>query len=700
VSDNINQDIAIRGEGNIVVGKGDVIINPIPPAEERLRHDLRILLKNVETTWIKGVLEKSVHEAALLDLGMELRAEAVDNPWRMVMESPDQSRETLPRGRKIKDIFYEANGLLLILGEPGSGKTTTLLQLARDLIADVDQAFTQPVSVILNLSTWTNKQQPLDEWLIAELNSKYRLPKKDGQRWLKERRILPLLDGLDEVRAENRAACVEKINQLVVDYGLQGLVVCSRIKDYTDLNVRLAFYRAIYIQPLSPEQVDEYLQRAGEKLASLRATLQADEALRSMAQSPLILNIMSLAYQNTSAEDLNNPALNTDRARRKHLFDTYIARMFSRKAGARPYSDEQTKSWLSWLSGNMQWHNQDVFMIENLQPSWLSARHWKWLYLLASRLVSGVSVVLILELATQLNWLSYLTFGLIVGLTIGFIDVLRFEWLQKPTGMGKLLAFWRPVINIVVIGLIVGLIYGMVFDLIDKLFFGLIFGFMFGLRGSRQSPEIDIQTVEALLWSWRKASVGGLMGVGVGLIYGAILGLSESPGYAPSVRLYHVGQEVLFVSLTLGPVAMLLNGLRREIIETKSVPNQGIWLSTRNAIFGGLLVGISVGLSVGLINVTYLSNALSVLLALVSIASIGFGLLGALWYGGLDVIQHYTLRLILVIQRHTPANYARFLDYAVDRIFLQKVGGGYRFIHRLLLEHFADMDIELSSIKA
>ena len=31
------------------------------------------------------------------------------------------------------------------------------------------------------------------------------------------------------------------------------------------------------------------------------------------------------------------------------------------------------------------------------------------------------------------------------------------------------------------------------------------------------------------------------------------------------------------------------------------------------------------------------------------------------------------------------------LDYAVDRIFLQKVGGGYRFIHRLLLEHFAEM---------
>ncbi|NEO16045.1 MULTISPECIES: hypothetical protein [unclassified Moorena] len=39
-------------------------------------------------------------------------------------------------------------------------------------------------------------------------------------------------------------------------------------------------------------------------------------------------------------------------------------------------------------------------------------------------------------------------------------------------------------------------------------------------------------------------------------------------------------------------------------------------------------------------------------------------------------------------------NYARFLDYAADRIFLQKVGGGYIFIHRMLMEHFAQMKPE------
>lgn len=637
MSDNISQDVAIRGEGNIVVGKGDVVFNPIPPAEARLRHDLGVLVKNVENTWINGVLEKSVHEAALLELGMELREEAIDNPWRMVMERPDQSREALPHGRKIKDIFDEANRLLLILGEPGSGKTTTLLQLARDLIAEVDEAFTQPIPVILNLSTWTDKRQPLDEWLIGELNSKYRLPKKDGKKWLTDRRILPLLDGLDEVKVENRAACVEKVNKLVNDYGLQGLVVCSRVKDYTDLDVRLAFYRAIYLQPLTPEQVDKYLKK--DKLADLRATLQNDGALQEMAQSPLILNIMSLAYQDTSSEKLSDPELNTREARIKHLFDTYINRMFNRKGGKQDFEPEQTKQRLSWLARNMQLHNQDVFLMENLQPSWLQSRRWRFIYTLASRLLGGLSIGLIIGLI----W------GLIGGLTLGL--------------------FW---------GLIGGLIWG--------LGLGLFNGLIFEMQGNRKNLMNDIKTVEALRWDWSKALKGGLIsGLVGGLILLLIVGLSIG-----RVNLFLLLVDLMISGLFFGPVGAVFFGLSPEIIETKTTPNQGIRLSIGYAIVGGLIVGLSLGLVSGIF-VVGLINEPSFGLSAGLIFGLFFGLVGALWYGGLHVIQHYTLRLILIIQGHTPCNYARFLDYAVDHIFLQKVAGGYRFIHRMLLEHFANM---------
>ena len=59
---------------------------------------------------------------------------------------------------------------------------------------------------------------------------------------------------------------------------------------------------------------------------------------------------------------------------------------------------------------------------------------------------------------------------------------------------------------------------------------------------------------------------------------------------------------------------------------------------------------------------------------------------------GAACIQHFALRFILWCRGVTPWNYARFLNYATERMLLQRVGGRYRFIHELLREHFAPME--------
>jgi hypothetical protein len=38
-----------------------------------------------------------------------------------------------------------------------------------------------------------------------------------------------------------------------------------------------------------------------------------------------------------------------------------------------------------------------------------------------------------------------------------------------------------------------------------------------------------------------------------------------------------------------------------------------------------------------------------------------------------------------------PLRLVPFLDECAERIFLRKVGGGYIFVHRLLMEHFASL---------
>ena len=63
-------------------------------------------------------------------------------------------------------------------------------------------------------------------------------------------------------------------------------------------------------------------------------------------------------------------------------------------------------------------------------------------------------------------------------------------------------------------------------------------------------------------------------------------------------------------------------------------------------------------------------------------------------YGGDASIKHFTLRLILYRNGYIPWNYARFLDYCTERMFLQRVGRRYRFIHKQLQDHFAQMEFE------
>ncbi|MCI0395932.1 MAG: hypothetical protein L0332_32395 [Chloroflexi bacterium] len=65
---------------------------------------------------------------------------------------------------------------------------------------------------------------------------------------------------------------------------------------------------------------------------------------------------------------------------------------------------------------------------------------------------------------------------------------------------------------------------------------------------------------------------------------------------------------------------------------------------------------------------------------------------GLVRFGGVTVIQHAILRWFLHRYDYLPLRLIDFLDAMAGRILLRKVGGGYIFIHRLLLEYFAGLE--------
>jgi len=62
--------------------------------------------------------------------------------------------------------------------------------------------------------------------------------------------------------------------------------------------------------------------------------------------------------------------------------------------------------------------------------------------------------------------------------------------------------------------------------------------------------------------------------------------------------------------------------------------------------------------------------------------------------GGLAWLRHHLLRRLLVRADMIPSNYVRFLEYAVEHMLLRKFGRGHMFLHRIVLDYFANLEIE------
>lgn len=694
-----------------------------------IRNRLRMLAK-VRSFWINGVLEESLHSAALIALGLSEQRDAVANPsvanpWRLILQQQNQPASSLPPGTHITQVYDRANGELLILGEPGSGKTTLLLELTRDLLDRAQQDDTHPIPVVFNLSSWTVKRQPLTEWLIEELFMKYQVPRKVGQRWVSTEELLLLLDGLDEVALDYREACIDAMNAYRREHGLVPMVVCSRSAEYLMQTKRLLLQSAVVMQPLTREQIEEYLISAGEKLAAVREAFDEDKVLQELATTPLMLSIITLAYSGKPVEKFSmTDSLAT---RRQQILDTYVQRMFSIREAGPHYTRQQSFHWLSWLAQQLVIHNQTEFYLERMQLDWLPKKLSYRLYpSIIMGLVYGLGVGLVFGFFFGLYPIPGphhpllgppLLFGLGCGSLMGLLNWLLFvllngvifevlgnrETKQKPeerdnrseeSRSQKIITFLgtKPVYGLI-FGLLNGVLVGWLgaannifYESLDRgahivyqkpLSSGIIYGLLnlicftiyFAVLGKL---DIKIQPAEIVTWSWKsvrhnlaRSIVGGLL---FGLMYGVILG-----------GLYY--EWILQISVGLGIgvglvlTFALITGLSHEMVSKQKImtPNQGIRNSFRNSIVLGLVTGLMTGIGIGLPQV--LGSGLHVGLVFGLVFGLAIGLNFWLRLGGTACILHALLRVCLWRANYAPLNYPRFLDFAVEHILLRRVGG-------------------------
>jgi hypothetical protein len=345
----------------------------------------------------------------------------------------------------------------------------------------------------------------------------------------------------------------------------------------------------------------------------------------------------------------------------------------------KPYPRSKTEHWLRWLAWQLVRTGEGTFFMERLQRDWLP-RQRPWRIRLVYSLTLG-AVGACLGLA-----------GMLVG---GLVPLLASRLAGRPDDG---LASW----------------------LSDGFFGGLIVGFV-GLLVGLLDPSLKdpIKCAEKVKWSFHSLTVSsnklmvkfGILGLVFGLVLGLTAGLFTRQDLGLSRRLALGLVFGLGGGLIGGLFGRLSEGLSVSEVDKPAVPNEGIQRSGRNALVFGLVDGLIVCL------IVWLAVGLGVWLAIragiwavprsdagfggeLTIALLGglsvglifglvFGLLGGLTAGGRAFLKHLILRRMLVQSGSAPWQYVQFLDQAAERILLRKVGDGYVFIHRMLMEYFA-----------
>jgi hypothetical protein len=661
----------------------------------------------VRARWVEDLLadqfvgyeqhrDREVLRSVYLPLGMAWVSDLVTSTrsgYRMGGANPTP----LPHDSDIAEVFERSGRSLLILGQPGAGKTVALAKLIEALLRRAEQDSDAPVPIGLFLRSWSvqagnartknakevGDQERLPAWMSARLAAEYGMGREAARAWVEGGLVLPLLDGLDEVpEGALQEDCVRAINAYRPAVGMRHLAVTCRHEEYERLapTARLALDDAALLQPYSSVQVRRYLSDMEREHRNVHLKLDAVRALYNDADcAALATNPLTLwAMCQVPADQLPQPA--TPETFLPALWERYVAaryrsvrfrghldqmaaspqhrlpRLWARLRSRQParFPQERVERALAWVARMMSDHAQQPFYLEDMQPTWLEGVRKLRLYALAYGLIRG-SLVLV-PVTTGLVLLLGVARGLAVGTAFGAMTCLQtwwrgvrswYIWLEPPEHRR-----WDPGIRYAIPAVLLSLAYTTSIGILIGAIFTAFLNFSWGLS----------------------YGIAFCMPYAVALALLTVYDQSFAKDTAPEQRRRpNEGLHAAWRQARVNTFSMVVVlGVASLVVRLLIWPLWHDWLVYREPVTASSLDQAQAGMP-------RFAVATGAFVLLLSVSSRGWSY----------VLRHMSLRYVLWRAGYIPAWLADLLEQAVALGLLSRVGGGYRFIHPTLQDWYA-----------
>jgi hypothetical protein len=558
------------------------------------------------------------------------------------------------RVREIADDFRRLRARrAVIVGTPGSGKTSALVLLTIGLAAKRQEG--QPVPVLLSLASW-DLSEKFSDWVVGQLNSLYpelqnraRFGAKAAEALVRTRRVITLLDGLDEMAPDLRGGALAEINRWLVTDG--DAVVSCRSDEYQEVLTAggepLRSAPVIVLEDVSPDSAGEYMSgdqpSAWRRVIGQLAANEENGSLRDVLGNPLMISLARRTYgaggERVPDDLVDLATTSTGEQVRRSLLEAIVPVAF--RAGAdnkmisREWASRKARRWLVNLA-------QEAGRTPDAELRW-----WQ-LPSRGSILSQALTQICLLAATGYFLSRSVLVAGALV--IVGMVAPLNLAWgAREPRRMLLSLAVDSAFLLVASVGRSAVFVSGvsMIVSMVGTalvIVFSCLFGSLY-LLASEPFPEIG-NVAEALL---RLFYIGAVGGASVGFSYGVFTWMRSPESYIKAATPRALLNSDRRVSLALGvaAAAMFL------------VP-----AVTLDALFNqdtGVVRLIAAAAVVGAVAAT--STA---------------------WGRFCFARIHHAAR------GRYPLRLLTFLDDARSVDVLRQAGGAFQFRHRLLQEHLVE----------